>query len=116
MVPASRSTLSGAAGGAGMGSSSKARLRTVGTQVAYRLYGSWEHAKNAGRALRGDAGRADLDGPATLRGARLFRRRHRGDRAGGGGDTWRSVPPLRREGRAVPGGVRADGGRAVCAL
>src|SRR6478672_12810849 len=101
MVPASRSTLSGAAGGAGMASSSKTRLRTVGTQVAYRLYGSGEHAKNAGRAVRGDAGRADLDGPTALRGARLLRRGHRGDRAGGGGDPRCPVSPLRRQGRAV---------------
>src|SRR3954453_16931163 len=110
MVPASSSTASGAVGGVAMASSSANKLRTASTQVAYRLYGSGsgQHTKNAGPALGGEAGGPHRDGPDALRGARLLGRRHRGDSAGGGRDPRRALSPLRRQGGAVPGRVRAD--------
>ena len=88
-------------------------LRTVCTQHTYSQYvcKAVSTPSHPGRAR--DATRAALDrrrAPAVRR-ARLRRRRDRGDRPRGGRDARRPLPPLRRQGRALPRGLRGRRGR-----
>ncbi len=105
--PPGRQARSHGAGLTGSSASSSGLVRRLAGRVTYRLYECQTKRRDAGGALRGDARGADRGGAAALRRARLRRCRHRGDRPRRRGHPRRALPPLRRQARALRGGLRS---------